>query len=273
MFAFIDILCYNIYIILSHGGFKMIYFTNQDCRLTMNRLINRNIKVDVILTSPPYNVQHNWHDDRKYDVYNDSLSVDEYIEWMIGIFNQFDKILKKNGVILFNFSYGISQTELMWLLIHDIITKTNFTVADKISWIKRNALPNNVSSNRLTRIVEDIFVIVRNDELNTFHMNKPIVSTRENGQKMYKNIINVIEAMNNDGPCELNRSTFSSELCCKLLRLYAKDNSLIYDPFMGTGTTAVACRKLNLRCIGSEISKKQVDYSKQRLSKFNNRLF
>lgn len=82
--------------ILSHGGFKMIYLTNQDCRLTMNRLINRNIKVDVILTSPPYNVQKNWHDDRKYDVYNDSLSVDEYIEWMIGIFNKFDKILKKN---------------------------------------------------------------------------------------------------------------------------------------------------------------------------------
>lgn len=44
-------------------------------------------------------------------------------------------------------------------------------------------------------------------------------------------------------------------------------------PFMGTGTTAIACQKFNsmdnnMVCVGSEISEKQVEYSKERLNKF-----
>ena len=42
---------------------------------------------------------------------------------------------------------------------------------------------------------------------------------------------------------------------------------LIYDPFMGSGTTAVACKHLNLNCIGSEISENQVEWAKERIEK------
>ena len=40
----------------------------------------------------------------------------------------------------------------------------------------------------------------------------------------------------------------------------------ILDRFGGTGTTAVACKQMNLNCIGSEISNKQVEYAKRRIS-------
>lgn len=42
----------------------------------------------------------------------------------------------------------------------------------------------------------------------------------------------------------------------------------VYDPFMGTGTTANACMLLGMNCIGSELSKAQCDYTKERLSLF-----
>ena len=42
-------------------------------------------------------------------------------------------------------------------------------------------------------------------------------------------------------------------------------NNIVYDPFMGTGTTAVACKRLGINCFGSEISKDQVDFSYERL--------
>lgn len=58
---------------------------------------------------------------------------------------------------------------------------------------------------------------------------------------------------------------YSSELCEKLLALYAPNNALVYDPFMGTGTTAVACKRMGLRYIGSEISPKQCEYANNRL--------
>ena len=80
---------------------------------------------------------------------------------------------------------------------------------------------------------------------------------QKNNQTYYKNKYNFIEAPNNDGPCEYNKATYSSELVKQLLDLYAyKDDVIVYDPFMGTGTTANACKTSNLKLdfIGSEIS-------------------
>jgi len=44
-----------------------------------------------------------------------------------------------------------------------------------------------------------------------------------------------------------------------------------YDPFMGTGTTAIACEELGLNCFGSELSKDQVEFSINRLNEFRNK--
>ena len=61
------------------------------------------------------------------------------------------------------------------------------------------------------------------------------------------------------------KATYSSELCDKLLAIYAKEDDLVYDPFMGTGTTAVSCKRGNLKYLGSEIDQSQVDYANQRV--------
>lgn len=39
----------------------------------------------------------------------------------------------------------------------------------------------------------------------------------------------------------------------------------MYDPFMGTGTTAVACKKMGIDYIGSELSPNQVQYAEKRI--------
>ena len=148
-------------------------------------------------------------------------------------------------------------------------------IADTIIWKKKSALPNNVSHNKLTRITEFVFVICRKDEFKTFNANKKVTKESATGQKYYENVFNFIEAPNNDGSCNVNKATYSSELCEKLLNIYATEKSIVYDPFMGTGTTAIACVKFNgmknsMVCVGSEISAKQVEYSKERLETFNN---
>lgn len=43
------------------------------------------------------------------------------------------------------------------------------------------------------------------------------------------------------------------------------EDSIVYDPFMGTGTTANACKNRNIKYIGSEISEAQVEYAKSRV--------
>ena len=259
---------------------SIIKFVQDDCIHFMNMLSEKNRKVDVVLTSPPYNTSRPSSErsmknhEGRYKVYDDLKTGEEYCDWCVNIFNHIDTILKPNGVVLWNVSYGTDATintegiGLMWNSISDIIRNTNFTVADKIVWKKKSALPNNVSPNKLTRICEEVFVFCRKSEYKTFHANKEVSKIGKNGQQFYKVLYNFIEAPNNDGSTSLNKATYSSNLCVQLLNMYAPKNGLVYDPFMGTGTTGIACEILNLNCIGTEIDAEQVEYSKERLNKF-----
>ena len=49
-----------------------------------------------------------------------------------------------------------------------------------------------------------------------------------------------------------------------LIKLFSKTNSLVVDPFLGSGTTAIACKNTSRRCIGIELNKEYYNISKQR---------
>lgn len=251
---------------------------NEDCFETMRKIGGGNI--DVILTSPFYNtnekagksrtlqntkVKDGQYNHVRYDVHCDNMTSEEYVNFTVKTFNEFSKILKKNGVVLYNMSYGSKGCDNLIDVVHSVIHKTDFTLADTIVWKKRSALPNSCSPNKLTRIWEFVFVFCRKDEFMTFNSNKKVTSVRKTGQKAYSNIFNFVEARNNDGTCAFNKATFSTELCEKLLAIYAKEGSVVYDPFCGTGTTCAACKKNGMNYIGSEISENQVKFANERL--------
>lgn len=252
---------------------------NEDCFVTMSEMPIG--QVDVVLTSPFYNtnkkagknrtlnnttVKDGQYDYVRYDTHVDNMSDDEYTDYTVRLFDEFDRVLNANGCVLYNISYGAENTEGMFKAINGVITRTNFTIADVICWKKSTALPNSCSPNRLTRIWEFVFVLCRRTEMKTFNCNKKVSSYRSTGQAAYENVYNFIEAKNNDGSCPYNKATYSTELCEKLLALYAPKNAVVYDPFMGSGTTAVACKKMGLQYIGSEISKNQCEWAEKRIS-------
>ena len=103
----------------------------------------------------------------------------------------------------------------------------------------------------------------------TFHSNKRVTSYRKTGQKAYENIVNFVEAKNNDGSCPYNKATYSTDLCKQLLAIYAPPGGVVYDPFLGPGTTAVAAKELGLHYLGSEISENQVKWATERLESFD----
>ncbi len=226
--------------------------------------------IDLVLTSPPYNMtkRKGGYADKitRYDEYSDWKSEEEYIDWTITIFNGLNRVLKPNGIILYNFSYSIETPSLPYTLMSSLIMKTDFMIADTIIWKKSNSIPHPASYNRLNRIVEFVFVVCRKKELKTFNCYKKVVKTSDKGQNYYEIVDNFIVAKNNDGSTDLNKATYSTEFCEKLLKIYAKQDDIVYDPFMGTGTTAVACKNLNMNFVGSEISKSQVEYSKNRIN-------
>ena len=241
-------------------------FYNADCISLMNEL-PENI-VDLVITSPPYNYTKRRGgpaDTGKYDVYRDWKTEEEYINWTVDVFKGYDKIVKPNRTVLYNFNYSIENPSLPYKLVANIVQHTDWELVDTIIWKKKNSMPHPASYNRLNRSVEFIWVFARKKEIKTFKMFKNVVKVSKNGQKYYEVIDNLIEAKNNDGVNDLNKATFSVDLCERLIDIYGTEGDTIYDSFMGIGTTALAA--INKRCnfIGSEISLKQCEYAQNRL--------
>lgn len=227
---------------------------NENNLITMNRFNDKSI--DGIITSPPYNISTERKDYYYNTGYseNDGLSESEYINTRIKEFEQFDRILKNDGVICYNISYHNKNPMLPLLLICEVHEKTTLTLADIICWKKNNSIPFQTSKTKLSRIVENVYIFVHKDKLHDFKTNKKISKINEKtGQKFYKNYTNLIEAKNNDRFKTKLKAVYSTELVEKLIHIYFPEESLIYDPFMGVGTTAKGCTNKNCKYIGSEI--------------------
>ena len=241
---------------------------NGDCITEMQNLIDNGVKVDKVITSPPYNIVRPNCSDRGYDIYQDGMTNEEYIEWTIKIFNLYDKILNDNGCIIYNMSYGTENTEVMNLTVAEILKRTNFTLADIIVWKKFSAVPNNVSSNKMTRICEFIYVFCRRNEFGTFTANKKIIGQRnETNQNIYENTFNFIQAPNNSETQNLNKATYSIELVKALIERYVRKTDVVLDNFSGTGTTMAACVSMGIKSIGIELSQAQCEHTIKRIDK------
>lgn len=246
------------------NGIVKLY--NGDCIEYMQKMVDENIKVDKILTSPPYNIIRPNSKDRGYDVYKDGMTNEEYCSWIVKIFELYDKILNDNGCVIFNLSYGTENTTIMNEAVYSIIKNTNFTLADIIVWKKKSATPNNVSANKMTRICEYVYIFCREKEFYTFTCNKKIISYRETGQPIYENLFNFFEADNNDYSSELNKATFSTQFVKELIKRYVLDSDVVLDNFSGTGTTIDTCYSMNIKAIGIELSEEQCKETVDRLN-------
>ena len=227
---------------------------NESNLLTIGKMPDKFISG--IITSPPYNICSKRKDGYYNNGYSqiDNLTEEEYISIRLKEFVEFERILKDDGVICYNISYHTENPILPTLLITEVHKNTGLTVADIITWKKNNSIPFQGSSNRLSRICELVYIIVKKDKLSTFKANKVISKINEKtNQKFYKGYTNFIEAKNNDGVKSNLKASFSEDLVKKLIDIYFPKDSLIYDPFSGIGTTARACVKTERKFIASEL--------------------
>ena len=241
--------------------------------------------VDIVITSPPYGTcrsetfskesSQKRKYNMRYDEFVEDRTPEEYCQWSVDVFNAIDLVLKKNRIVLYNFGLGndghTEYTSYDWFnTVKSVIDGTPFTVADVLVWKKRSALPNNTSPNKSTRICEPVIVFCRKDELMSFPSNKKIVNQFATGQNLYSPFYNIFEARNNDGSCELNKATFSTQFVDRLIDLYVPDEQrngwTVLDPFSGTGTTGISAIAHGMRYVGIELSKAQCEYAVSRLS-------
>ena len=233
---------------------------------TMEEIADNSI--NLILTSPPYLASIR-KDNHKYpgasDQIKDNQTIKDYLDWMIEIFTQYERILKKDGVLAFNFSYTTFNPSLPYDLINEVFKHTGFRIYDTIAWKKKSAMPVSGHPNRVTRIVEMVYMFAKTP---TFTANKSISTISKTGQKYFNNYYNFLEAKNNDGKVDGHEATFSTEFAKFFIDLYSKEGDIVLDNFSGTGTTACTAKRMNRRYIGIDLVEKYCEYARNRIANF-----
>lgn len=170
--------------------------------------------------------------------------------------------------MLIEIPYNRKNPSEVFQIINEIEYKTEFQLGDIIYWNKVGILPDNMSCNQSTKNISQIHLFCRKNEFKTYKTNKKVKNFRENGQKTYTNISNIINAPVRDKDSKtFGNKVFSTELVKELLNMYVKKRGIVFDCFLGTGTVAVATINKNIYYIASEIDKKQYEYAMIRILK------
>ena len=235
---------------------------------TMKLINDKSIRL--ILTSPPYLASIR-KDNHKYpgakDIIKDNQPVKEYLSWLVEVFKEYERILTDDGVIVFNYSYTTFNPSLPYILINEVFENTGLEIYDTASWKKKSCVPISGHPNRLTRIVEMVYIFAKTPD---FNANKKVVTISKTGQRYYKTYFNFIEAKNNDGKVEGHEATFSSEFAKYFIDLYSEPNDIVLDNFSGTGTTPYASSKMGRQYIGIDLVEDYCDYARDRMLKLQN---
>lgn len=214
-----------------------IDFRNCDYKEIIEYLKRNDTKIDLVLTDPPYCVSR----DHQLGFSNMGRAGMNYGEWDYG-FDQKEWInltapVVKNGgsMIIFNDWKNLSY-------IVEALEDNGFLIKDLIRWEKNNPMPRNVNS----RYVNDFEVAVwavKGKSKWTFNKPEDISYLRP----LYKSGV-VPGGKNRIHPTQKNLNIFES-----LIMVHSNENDLVFDPFCGSGTTAVACKNTGRNFIGSEI--------------------
>lgn len=247
-------------------------------------------KVDVIVTSPPYNLGKN------YSKYKDNKERGEYIKWMGLVAEESVNIMKDGGSFFLNIGGRPSDP---WLAF-DVAREFNkhYHLQNVIHWVKHISIPKEDSTQKnilngdisfghfkpintntyLNQCQEYIFHFSKTGktQLDKLAIGVPYQHksnvTRWKDKRDLRDRGNVwfIRYENKQGGFEpiLHPSIFPEKLPYLCIKLHGIIHEmLVYDPFMGIGTTAAACLRLGVDFIGTEIDKNYIDIAKERIEK------
>lgn len=222
---------------------------NDDYKVLVKELKKIKKKVDAIITDPPYNVSR----DYQLGFSNMGRSGMDYGEWDYNFdqkkwIREVSDLIKPGGtIIIFN----------DWKNLGDIakqLEKCDFTVKDIIRWEKRNPMPRNVERRYVTDCEFAIWGVKNGDK---WTFNKP----KEVGYLKPVFTTGIVPG----GKKRLHPTQKHLEVMEQLIKIHTNEGDTVLDPFLGSGTTAVACKKNNRNIIGAEIDKKYYDITIGRL--------
>lgn len=234
---------------------------NEDCLVTMSRMQDNSI--DLIVTSPPYNIGID------YDTCDDKRPWREYYAWCKKWLEQCYRVLKDDGRIVVDHylslgtsDYRTSPIAKLYNIMddigfnhHSIAVWTDITLAKRTAWGSWMS----ASSPYINSPYEGVIIDYK-DHWKKECKGESTIS-KENFIHLTRGVWNIKTETRG-----LTKANFSIDFASKVINLLSYKGDIVYDPFMGSGTTAMACLQLGRNYIGSEISPNYCDVANNRIN-------
>lgn len=261
---------------------------NGDCVSVLDSLIEQGVKVDLTITSPPYDDIRNYNNtlnwnfnifkqiaNRLYEITNNG----GIVVWIVG-----DRVVKGSETLT-SFSQALYFKEI------------GFNVYDTMIYAKNNPIPMN--HNRYEQCFEYMFILSKgkpntfnglldtckysgiNNSSGTFRNKSEDGTTQQShNRKIGNKIVKTHKLKSNIWYYNIgnNQSTtdkiafkhpaiFPEKLAQDHILSWSNENDIVLDCFMGSGTTGKMCKQLNRKFIGIDKVKEYCDIAIERIKK------
>ena len=231
-----------------------------DCLELMKNIPDNSI--DIIITSPPYNMrtrirngqyterEKSEHFSKKYAHFHDALPIDEYYKFHKKVIKECLRISK---MLFWNIQIVTGSKEAIFKLIGDF----NKNIKDIVVWDKGYGQPA-MHDSVLNRATELIIIFEKEETAGR--------SFKESYFK--RGTLSDIWRVKRPKSIKGHSACYPVELVKIIIEGWSRENDLILDPFIGSGTTAIACKESNRRFIGIEISKEYCKIAEARIKDY-----
>lgn len=230
----------------------------KDCIQLMKEMPEES--VSTIVTSPPYNLKNTsgggvaggrgcgkWPNAALadgYENYDDNMPHDKYVEWQRACLTNMMRILKNDGAIFYNHKWRVQRGLIQDR--QDIVE--GFPVRQIIIWKRKGGI--NFNDGYFLPTYEVIYLIAKPD----FKL-----APKANA---HGDVWEITQTKGIDHP-----APFPLELAHRCIS--STKGGIVFDPFMGSGTTAVAATELGREWIGCELSESYCKLAEERLHNFS----
>lgn len=215
---------------------------------------------DMCFTSPPYNMrtrirngkyttrEKSEHFSKKYQSFDDALSIDDYYEFHKHIIYE---MMRLSNIIVYNVQIVTGSKEAVFKLIGHF----NKYIKDIVIWDKGHGQPA-MHEGVLNKATELILIFESDAKagraFTNYNFNRGELS-------------DIWRIGRERSITKSHGATMPLKLAEMAILNFSKEGQTIIDPFMGTGTTGVICKQNNRNFIGIEISKEYYDIAKNRI--------
>ncbi len=229
--------------------------------------------IDLIVTSPPYGIGKE---------YEKKTTLENYLMWSNKVLTECRRVLKDTGSIFYQIGTYVSErgAHFPWdIMLFPLFIELGFIPRNRIVWIRQHGThAKHKFSNRHETI---LWFTKSNDyKFNLDDIRVPQKYPRKKGYRKgkyygkftsdprgknpgdvwaFRNVKHNHEEQTKH-PCQ-----FPEDMVTRLILATTDPEDIVFDPFVGSGTTAVVAKKHNRRFIGCEILKKYVDIANHRL--------